>query len=125
MKKVASIAILFFALAFMLTACNTESGKKDSAPKKISVVATIYPQYDWLKNVIGERADAVDLKLLIKNGTDLHSYKPSAKDIATIAKADLASWNEALHQWQTDNGDYTMQVGRNSRDIVKKEKVTL
>ena len=89
MKKVAFIAILFFALAFMLTACNTESGKKDSAPKKISVVATIYPQYDWLKNVIGERADAVDLKLLIKNGTDLHSYKPSAKDIATIAKADL------------------------------------
>ena len=43
----------------------------------------------------------------------------------TIAKADLASWNEALHQWQTDNGDYTIQVGRNSRDIVKKEKVTL
>ena len=43
----------------------------------------------------------------------------------TIAKDDLASWNEALHQWQTDNGDYTIQVGRNSRDIVKKEKVTL
>ena len=89
MKKLAFIAIWIFMAAFMLSACNTESGKKDSAPKKISVVATIYPQYDWLKNVIGERADAVDLTLLIKNGTDLHSYKPSAQDIATIAKADL------------------------------------
>ena len=41
MKKIASIAILLFASVLMLTACNTESGKKDSAPKKISVVATI------------------------------------------------------------------------------------
>ena len=73
----------------MLSACETESGKKDSSQKKISIVATIYPQYDWIKNVLGERADSVDLKLLIKNGTDLHSYKSSAQDIAAIAGADM------------------------------------
>jgi zinc transport system substrate-binding protein len=131
MKKVASIAILFFALAFMLTACNTESGKKDSAPKKISVVATIYPQYDWLKNVIGERADAVDLKLLIKNGTDLHSYKPSAKDIATIAKADLVvyvggesdEWIEKALEATPKERRIALNLMKALGDHVKKEEV--
>lgn len=131
MKKVAFIAILFFALAFMLTACNTESGKKDSAPKKISVVATIYPQYDWLKNVIGERADAVDLKLLIKNGTDLHSYKPSAQDIATIAKADLVvyvggesdEWIEKALEATPKEGRIALNLMKALGDRVKEEEV--
>ena len=73
----------------MLAACETESGKKGSSPDKASIVATIYPQYDWIQNILGEYSDKVDLKLLIKNGTDLHSYKPSAQDIAAIAKADM------------------------------------
>lgn len=131
MKKVASIAILLFALAFMLTACNTKSGKKDSAPKKISVVATIYPQYDWLKNVIGERADAVDLKLLIKNGTDLHSYKPSAKDIATIAKADLVvyvggesdEWIEKALEATPKEGRIALNLMKALGDRIKEEEV--
>ena len=131
MKKVAFIAILFFALAILLTACNMESGKKDSAPQKISVVATIYPQYDWLKNVIGERADAVDLKLLIKNGTDLHSYKPSAKDIATIAKADLVvyvggesdEWIEKALEVTPKEGRIALNLMKALGDRVKEEEV--
>ena len=87
MKKFAFYA--FLAVAMLLAACSAESGEKGSATKKVSVVATIYPQYDWLKNILGDRTDAVDLQLLIKNGTDLHSYKPSAKDIASIAGADM------------------------------------
>ena len=34
-----------------------------------------------------------------------------------IPKKDLASWNETLHQWQTDAGTYTIQVGASSADI--------
>lgn len=78
--------------ALILAACGGESSEKNSASKsskKLSVVATIYPQYDWLKNIIGDASQAIDLKLLIKNGTDLHSYKPSAQDIASIAGADM------------------------------------
>ena len=88
MKKIGFIAFIF-ALFMMLVACEANSEKKSAANKKVSIVAAIYPQYDWLKNVLGERADAVDLKLLVKNGTDLHSYKPSAQDIASIAGADI------------------------------------
>ena len=131
MKKIAFIAILFFASAFTLTACDTESGKKDSTPKKISVVATIYPQYDWLKNILGERADSVDLKLLIKNGTDLHSYKPSAQDIATIAKADLVvyvggesdEWIEKALEATPKEGRIAMNLMKALGDRVKEEEV--
>ena len=40
----------------------------------------------------------------------------------TITPQDLASWNEATHQWQTDNGEYTIHVGTSSANIVKKVK---
>lgn len=89
MKKFAAFAMLFLATALTFVACSAESNEKAPAQKKVSIVATIYPQYDWLKNILGDRLDAVNLKLLIKNGTDLHSYKPSAQDIAAIASADM------------------------------------
>ena len=93
MKKIAAFAMFILAAALTLVACSAESNensnKKTPAPKKVSIVATTYPQYDWLKNVLGDHLDAVNLKLLIKNGTDLHSYKPSAQDIAAIASADM------------------------------------
>lgn len=89
MKKFAAFAMFVLATALTFVACSAESNEKAPAQKKVSIVATIYPQYDWLKNVLGDRLDAVNLKLLIKNGTDLHSYKPSAQDIAAIASADM------------------------------------
>ena len=93
MKKIAFIASIF-ALLTLFIACNSDSEKKNSEQaanngKKISVVATIYPQYAWLKEILGNQADSLNLTLLVKNGMDLHSYKPSAADIATIAKADM------------------------------------
>ncbi|WP_407446389.1 metal ABC transporter substrate-binding protein [Fibrobacter sp.] len=78
----------FLAVTLLLSACGTKS-ETEGAAKKISVIAVTYPQYDWFKNVLGGHADAVDLKLLIKNGADLHSYQPSAQDIAAIAGADM------------------------------------
>lgn len=89
MKKIAVYAMFVLVATLALVACSAESSEKTPAKKKISIVATIYPQYDWLKNVLGDRQDSVNLKLLIKNGTDLHSYKPSAQDIAAIASADM------------------------------------
>ena len=42
-----------------------------------------------------------------------------------IPKKDLASWNENLHQWQTDAGTYTIQVGASSADIRGKATVKM
>ena len=130
MKKIGLIAIVF-ALFMMFVACGADSEKKAPANKKISVVASIYPQYDWLKNVLGERADSVDLKLLVKNGTDLHSYKPSAQDIASIAGADLVvyvggesdGWIEKALAATPQAGRVEVNMMKVLGDRVKEEEV--
>ena len=116
MKKFAFIATLIFMAAFMLSACNTET----PSSKKVSIVATIYPQYDWLQNILGEHADAVNLKLLIKNGTDLHSYKPSAQDIASIANADMVVFvGGESDKWIEKALEATPKAGRVQVNLMK------
>ena len=56
---------------------------------KKSIVCTNFPEYDWVMNILGEKSGSFDVTLLQNNGTDLHSYQPSVKDIAKIANADL------------------------------------
>lgn len=131
MKKFAAFVMVVFAVALALSACGMDSNAKLSANKKVSVVATIYPQYDWLKNILGEYADKVDLKLLIKNGTDLHSYKPSAQDIASIANADLVvyvggesdEWIEKALEATPKAGRMQVNLMQVLGDRVKEEEV--
>lgn len=131
MKKFAAFVMVVFAVALALTACGMDSNAKSLANKKASVVATIYPQYDWLKNILGEYVDKVDLKLLIKNGTDLHSYKPSAQDIASIANADLVvyvggesdEWIEKALEATPKAGRMQVNLMQVLGDRVKEEEV--
>lgn len=135
MKKLAFFATVAAMLsALILAACGGESAEKNSAKessKKLSVVATIYPQYDWLKNIIGDASQAIDLKLLIKNGTDLHSYKPSAQDIATIANADMVvyvggesdEWIEKALAATPKEGRVQVNLMEALGDRVKEEEV--
>ena len=122
-----------FVLAAALTfvACSAESNEKAPAQKKVSIVATIYPQYDWLKNILGSRLDSVNLNLLIKNGTDLHSYKPSAQDIAAIASADMVvyvggesdEWIEKALKATPKEGRVQVNLMEALGDRVKEEEV--
>ena len=131
MKKIAVFAMFVLATALTLVACSAESKEKTSAQKKVSIVATIYPQYDWLKNVLGDHLDAVNLKLLIKNGTDLHSYKPSAEDIAAIASADMVvyvggesdEWIEKALSATPKAGRVQVNLMETLGDRVKEEEV--
>ncbi|SHL33232.1 metal ABC transporter substrate-binding protein [Fibrobacter sp. UWH4] len=131
MKKFAAFAMFVLATALMFVACSAESNEKAPAQKKVSIVATIYPQYDWLKNVLGDRLDAVNLKLLIKKGTDLHSYKPSAQDIAAIASADMVvyvggesdEWIEKALKATPKEGRVQVNLMEALGDRVKEEEV--
>lgn len=59
------------------------------ASAKTKVVTTIFPEYDWARQIIGDKEKESELTLLLSNGSDLHSYQPSAKDIAKISDADV------------------------------------
>lgn len=58
------------------------------APSK-SVVAATFPLYDWTRNIVGERTNAVSVAMLGGGAGDLHSYRPSADDMRKIADAAL------------------------------------
>ena len=64
-----------------------EEGTADQ--KKLQVVATIFPEYDWVKEILGAQADQVDLTLLLGNGVDMHSYQPTMADILKISTCDV------------------------------------
>lgn len=51
---------------------SNSDGKKDT--DKYSIVCTTYPQYDWIREIIGKQSDNFELTLLLDNGVDLHSY---------------------------------------------------
>lgn len=63
--------------------------RPDVTGKKLSVVATIFPAYDWARQIIGERSDDVALTLLLDKGADLHSYQPTVEDIYKVSTCDL------------------------------------
>ena len=56
---------------------------------KMKIVTTIFPEYDWVMNVLGDKKDTAKVSLLLDNGIDLHSYQPTPKDILTVSKCDL------------------------------------
>lgn len=90
MLKKNRIVIVMVVLA-LCSVLFTGCGKSNtvSASDRLSVVCTIFPEYDWAREIIGEFADNYDMTLLMDNGTDLHNYQPTAQDIAKIATCDV------------------------------------
>ena len=56
---------------------------------KLNIIATIFPEYDYVMNVLGDKKDNFNVTLLLDSGVDLHSYQPSPKDIVKISNCDL------------------------------------
>lgn len=71
------------------TASTKSEAKTDDANKKFSVVCTIFPEYDWIRQLVGDKKDNYEITYLLDKGVDLHSYQPTAEDIAKIANCDL------------------------------------
>ena len=88
MKKTIGIFVCLAAILSIFSGCTkTETPAKTE--KKLSIVTTIFPEYDWVMQLLGDRAADVDVTLLLDSGVDLHSFQPSAKDMVTISNCDL------------------------------------
>lgn len=64
------------------------SSLDEAGSEKISIVCTIFPQYDWVRQILGEQADGFDL-VLLGNRIDFHNYQPTVDDIVTISTCDI------------------------------------
>lgn len=89
MKNMKAIKILAVSFGLLALAGLSLAAKKSSASSsKLKVVTTIFPEYDWTRQILGGE-DGAELSLLINNGVDLHSYSPSVRDIARISESDI------------------------------------
>ncbi|MBO4650184.1 MAG: zinc ABC transporter substrate-binding protein [Clostridiales bacterium] len=86
MKKHLSIFAVVMASAMCLSGCGSSKKNND---KKLSIVTTIFPEYDWVMNILGDKKDNADVTMLLDNGVDLHSYQPTADDIVKIKTCDM------------------------------------
>jgi zinc transport system substrate-binding protein len=70
-----------------LSACGEK--KEDAGEEKIKIVTTIFPEYDWVRNIVGAENETIEVDLLVDSGADLHSFQPTAEDILKISTCDL------------------------------------
>ena len=86
MEKKTLIAVTAIFIMCLCCGCMASSQKNSG---KIRIVTTIFPEYDWTREILGDKADNADLKLLIANGVDLHSYQPTVDDVLAISQSDI------------------------------------
>ena len=72
-----------------VTAAPAGSQAQSAADEKIRIVTTIFPEYDWVREILGDKADSAEITMLLDNGVDLHSYQPTADDLIKISDCDL------------------------------------
>lgn len=95
-----SFIVLIIIMISIVLCFKTDTIINDSS--KLQIVATLFPQYDFAKQIVGDRAD---VKLLLNSGVETHNYEPTAKDMITILNnsdiflftgKDLEPWTENL-----------------------------
>ena len=94
LTKYITVFLTLCVIIGLFAACDTPGStnsttRPDVKAKPLSVVATVFPAYDWARQIIGENEDHVALTLLLDKGTDLHNYQPTVEDIYKISTCDL------------------------------------
>jgi len=69
---------------------NADVSDPSEASHKISVVATVFPYYDFARAIGGEY---LDVTLLLPPGRDSHSFEPTAQDLLALQSADIFLYN--------------------------------
>ena len=88
MKKIIAAATALLVAVGMLAGCGA-SEKPTAQGDKLKIVTTIFPEYDWTREILGDQSERAEVTMLLDNGVDLHSYQPTADDLIKIAECDL------------------------------------
>ena len=131
MKKCFSVILVFALVLGALSGCGTAPAQETASAPKLRIVTTIFPVYDWVMNVLGEKAADSELTMLLDNGVDLHSYQPTADDIVRICACDLFiyvggesdEWVEDALQEATNKNRTVISLMDVLGDSVKEEEV--
>lgn len=86
MKKTSKIMLIFIAIIFCivsLTGCN-----KENKNNKLTIISTSFPGYDFAR-AITKNIEDVEVKMLLKPGSEVHSFEPTPQDIKNIKNSDI------------------------------------
>lgn len=101
-KKIVAFISFFILIIVMwgiVAVFKTEITVKN--PDKLQIIATLFPQYDFAKHIVGDKAD---VKLLLNSGVETHNYEPTAKDMITISdNSDLFLYNGTMLEPWTES----------------------
>lgn len=131
MKKYISVLLAAILMVSCLSACGSEGTSKVEASNKLRIVTTIFPEYDWVMNVLGDKAKDAEVTMLLDNGVDLHSYQPTADDIMKISNCDLFiyvggesdEWVEDALKEATNKDMHVINLLDELGDNVKEEEI--
>ncbi|HYS44651.1 MAG TPA: metal ABC transporter substrate-binding protein [Geobacteraceae bacterium] len=95
--KIARIFVwLVLLLIPLVTACRKGEGPAVGA-KKLQVVTTLFPLYDFARQIGGDR---VEVTLLLPPGVEPHDFEPRPEDVVRLARADLFVYtNQYMEPW--------------------------
>lgn len=122
------LAIILLFIIVSITGCQTQNNRyADLDPEKITIIATLFPQYDFARQIAGDYANII---LLIPPGMESHSYDPSPADIVAISNADvflytgpfMEGWAEKIIEGIDAQNVLVTDVSRNV-PLVKEEDI--
>lgn len=87
MKKILALLLALWIPAAVLSGCAPQDDS--AASNKLNIVTTIFPAYDWVREILGDETDRAEITTLLDSGVDLHSYQPTVDDIVKISECDL------------------------------------
>ncbi|MEN6308179.1 MAG: metal ABC transporter substrate-binding protein [Anaerohalosphaeraceae bacterium] len=100
MKKVIWIFLFGIAIYLCLPCCSSCKQNTPPTPGKLQVVTTLFPLYDFAKQIAGDKAE---VSLLLPPGVESHSFEPRPGDIVRISKADVFIYTGPLMEpWAQD-----------------------
>lgn len=103
MKKIISIllsAIITFSSLLFLSSCTDKNVQNKDSSDRLSIVTSIFPYYDFVREIAGDKAD---IRLLLQPGNEPHTYEPSPSDIVAIENCDIFIYNGGeSDQWVED-----------------------
>lgn len=120
-----SIFILIIIMFLIIIFFRTESTVKEEG--KIQIIATLFPQYDFAKKIVGDKAN---VKLLLNSGVETHNYEPTAQDMITILNdsdiflftgTDLEPWTSNIIQNLEETDCKIVNLSENI-DLIKIEE---
>ena len=113
-SKYAVLAALALSIIFMssCSAAAPQSSTSSSGDDKLQIVTTIFPPYDFARNIAGRNAD---VSMLLKPGTESHSYEPSPSDIIKIMNCDIFIYTGGESDTWVD--EILDSISENGRDI--------